>query len=114
MEKATLHASVSGPEDVAFQKLQGEALLLNLETGKYFGSDAVGMRVWHTLTEYSQLTLAYRALLERCDVLEKKLRQFLRALLNTLAAYDLLLSEDQPGTSVPGSDDHINLFFWRG
>ena len=98
MDKATLKASVSVPEDVVFQELEGEAVLLNLGTGKYYGLDAVGTRMWHTLTEYGRVEPGYQALLERYDVPQEQLRQDLLALLDTLAGYGLLLlSEDQPG-----------------
>jgi coenzyme PQQ synthesis protein D (PqqD) len=33
-------------DDVVFHDLDGEVVLLNLETGVYFGLDPVGSRVW--------------------------------------------------------------------
>jgi hypothetical protein len=38
-------------EDVAFREISGEAVLLNLETGTYFGLNTVGTRAWMLLVE---------------------------------------------------------------
>ena len=35
--------------DVVFRDLDGEAVILDLATGTYFGLNAVGTRVWHLL-----------------------------------------------------------------
>jgi hypothetical protein len=34
---------------VLFQELEGEAVLLNLETGRYYSLNAVGARIWKLL-----------------------------------------------------------------
>ena len=40
------------PEDVVVRDLAGEAVLLHLGTGTYFGLDTVGTRIWHLLAEH--------------------------------------------------------------
>ena len=47
----TLAARVAPREGVLFQQLQDEAVLLNLDSGQYFGLDPVGTRIWNLLTE---------------------------------------------------------------
>lgn len=37
---------------VVFREMDGEAVLLNLDSGVYFGLDAVGTRVWTLLLEH--------------------------------------------------------------
>jgi hypothetical protein len=37
--------------DVAFREMDGEAVLLDLSTGTYFGLNAVGTRVWQLLAD---------------------------------------------------------------
>jgi hypothetical protein len=37
---------------VVFRELDGEGVLLNLDSGVYFGLDAVGMRIWTLLLEH--------------------------------------------------------------
>jgi len=43
---ASLDRSVCVGKDVVFRELDGEAVILNLETGTYFGLDTVGTRIW--------------------------------------------------------------------
>jgi hypothetical protein len=43
-------------DDVVFRELEGEAVLLNLETGVYFGLNEVGTRIWSLLQEGVSLT----------------------------------------------------------
>jgi predicted transcriptional regulator len=51
--------------DVLVQELDGEAVLLNLDSERYFGLDDVGTRVWQHLLEHR--------LLERvCEEMEKE------------------------------------------
>ena len=37
------------PEDVVSREVGGEAVLLNLATGTYFGLDGVGTEIWNLL-----------------------------------------------------------------
>jgi len=55
MAPVSLDASISIPDDVIFRELEGEAIILNLATGTYFGLDEVGTRVWMLLTESSSI-----------------------------------------------------------
>jgi len=42
---ATLNSILCVPDDVLFRDLDGEAVILNLRTGTYFGLDEVGTRM---------------------------------------------------------------------
>ncbi len=42
-------------DDVIFNDLQGEAVLLNLKTGVYFGLDPVGTRAWQLIQDHGSL-----------------------------------------------------------
>ena len=53
----TLHSRVSVNDDVLFQELDGEGVLLNLKTGVYFGLDSVGARVWQLLEKYAVVSV---------------------------------------------------------
>jgi hypothetical protein len=86
----TLESRISVPEDVLFRDLGGEAVLLSLKTGKYYGLDEVGTRMWSLLVEHGRVEPAYRALLDEYDVIEERLRQDLLNLINDLAAQQLL------------------------
>jgi hypothetical protein len=44
MSKPTLNSVVTINPDVTFRQLDGEMVILNLETGIYFGLDPLGIR----------------------------------------------------------------------
>ena len=51
----SVDTTVRIPEDVVFRELDGEAVLLNLESGIYFGLDPVGTRIWQLVEEHRAL-----------------------------------------------------------
>ena len=63
------------PEGVLSRNLQGEEVLLNLNTGVYFGLDPIGTRVWHLLQEHQTLQKVLDSLLAEYDVGEDQCAQ---------------------------------------
>ena len=63
---------VSG--DVVSRNLMGEAVLLDLATGTYFGLDEVGTRVWQLLEQHGSNDAVVAALLEEYAVDEPRAR----------------------------------------
>ncbi|MEP0391125.1 MAG: PqqD family protein [Erythrobacter sp.] len=53
-------------EDVVVREVSGELVLLDLNSGQYFGLDAVGARIWELLAD------APRNLIDICDQIEKE------------------------------------------
>ena len=90
----TLSSTIHIPEDVLFHELSGEAVILNVTTGKYYGLDEVGTRMWALLAEHGRLEPAYQALLAEYDVDEARLQQDLIELVDRLAANELVQVED--------------------
>jgi hypothetical protein len=78
------------PADVLIQELQGESVLLNVQTGRYFGLDEVGTRMWAVLTASGSLRAAFETLLAEYDVDEQQLQQDLRTLVEKLVEHGLL------------------------
>ena len=60
----TLNDSVRIPDQVASRKIGDETILLNLETGTYFGLDAVGSRFLELLEQNGDLAAAHRAMVQ--------------------------------------------------
>jgi hypothetical protein len=56
-----------GP-DVVFRILDGEAVLLNLKSGVYFGLNEMGTNIWNNLAENGSLEAVYSRVLEQYDV----------------------------------------------
>jgi hypothetical protein len=86
----TLGMKATVPPDVLVQELQGESVLLNLKSGRYFGLDEVGTRMWAALTAAESLQAACDALLAEYDVDAERLRDDLRALVEKLVEHGLL------------------------
>jgi hypothetical protein len=70
--KISLTSSVRVNDDVLFQELQGEAVLLNLKTGVYFGLDTVGTQVWKLISENKALSEVLKLLVQEYDVSEEQ------------------------------------------
>ncbi|MGH2400061.1 MAG: PqqD family protein [bacterium] len=58
------------PGEILFHDLQGEAVILNLETGVYFTLDAVGSRVWQLIQEHAVPHRIVACLVDEYDVSE--------------------------------------------
>ena len=86
----TLSSTVHVPEEVLFREVGGEAVILHQETGKYYGLDEVGARMWLLLAEHGQLSPVYQTLLDEYEVTPEQLWHDLVALVDDLAAHDLL------------------------
>ena len=82
---------VTVPPGVTFRDLDGEAVVLELESGRYFGLNETGTRMWLLLQEHGSVEAALRALLAEYDVAEERLRQELLSFVETLSSQRLLL-----------------------
>ena len=76
--------AVTIPQEVLFQDLGEETVLLNVATGKYHGLNGVGSRIWELIQESNPMGMVLAALLYEFEVpsetLENDLRQFLGVL----------------------------------
>ena len=81
---------VAIPETVLFRELDGEAVLLALDSGKYFGLNEVGTRMWWMLKQFGDVDVACQALLDEYDVPEARLREDLTSFVETLASRGLV------------------------
>ena len=72
------------PGDVVFRNLAGEALLVHLGSGTYFGLNEIGTRIWQLLAEHRSTEAVIPYLLKEYDVDESRLRHDLDALVAQL------------------------------
>ena len=86
----TLESTVRIPEDVLFQELHGEGVLLNLKTGVYFGLDAIGRRVFELLQQHGALQPVLDAMLAEFDVAEPQCAADLLALVADMEQHGLV------------------------
>jgi len=97
-DNVSLESSVAIGEDVVSRDLEGEAVILNLESGIYFGLDKVGTRIWSLLQEDGSLRRAFEAVQQEYDVAPEKLEGDLLRLVEELCAKGLLrVSSSQEG-----------------
>jgi coenzyme PQQ synthesis protein D (PqqD) len=87
---ALLDSSVRVAEDVVFRELDGEAVLLNLQSGVYFGLDPVGTRIWQLCQEHGSIRAVWQALQGEFDASPDILRSDLLELLDELSAEGLV------------------------
>ena len=78
------------PAHVLIRQLDGESVLLNLSSERYFGLDATGTRMWELATTQPNVALAFDKLLEEYDVEPEALRTHLTDLLSELVENGLL------------------------
>lgn len=82
------------PDTVLSTLLDDEAVLLNLETGEYFGLNEVGMSLWRLLSAGQSLEAARTELLETYDVDDVVLQADLEALVKELVRHKLVMISD--------------------
>ena len=87
---ACMTSRASVPPDVLIQELQGESVLLNLRTGRYFGLDEVGTRMWMALTTADSLQVACDSLESEYDVEGERLQHDMRNLVEKLVEHGLV------------------------
>jgi hypothetical protein len=78
----TLEDRVEIPDTVVFRDLDGEVVILDLESSTYFGLDPVGTRMWTLIGEHGSLGKVYEVLQEEYDVDSTKLQSDLLQLTN--------------------------------
>lgn len=82
------------PEDILFQELSGEAVLLNLASGQYYSLDEIGTRMWALLTEHGEIEPVIASLLGEYQVTEQQLRSDLEKLVSEFTAQGLLIRDE--------------------
>ena len=86
----TLNSSVELKDDVIFQPLGGEAVILNLRTEIYFGLDRVGTEIWQFLQEDKIVRTVVYKLLDKYDISEEQLANRLFEFIEKLEAKGLV------------------------
>jgi len=82
-----LDQQVTFSETVFAQEVDGEMVLLDMESENYFGLDEVGTAIWQAMQEYGNLQEVFNTLLEQYDVeaevLEHDLADFISKLVES-------------------------------
>jgi coenzyme PQQ synthesis protein D (PqqD) len=90
MPDLSIADAVRVPEDVIFRELNGEAVILNLDNGTYFGLNPVGMRIWQLCEQHGSLRQVWEAMQREFDAPADALQSDLVAFVNELSSRKLL------------------------
>ena len=79
--------------DVVFRDLDGEAVILDLGSGTYFGLNHVGTRVWQLISEGSDESHIVDIIASEYDAARATIAADVARLLNDLRARRLILTD---------------------
>ncbi len=90
----SMNSSVVATSEQASSDLKGEAVILNLKSGAYYGLNAVGSSIWNLLQEPRTVSEIRDTLLAEYEVDPKQCDRELLALLQQLEAEGLIEVKD--------------------
>jgi hypothetical protein len=82
------------PPDVLLQDLEGEAVLLNLANGQYYGLDENSFHMYKTLLSTGSIEAAYAALAQEYEVTPERFRLDFDEFVAHLMENGLIISTD--------------------
>lgn len=91
---SNLDTRVSISDRVVCRDLGGEAIVMDLDSGTYYGLDEIGFRMWTLLGSHRDLRSVSRVLLAEYEVQDEQLNQDLLAFVDHLASRKLLTLND--------------------
>ncbi len=77
-------------DNVLFQEVDGEAVLLSLDEGCYYGLDELGTRIWKLIDQDLDRDQVVAAIVEEYDVTPEQARHDLDAFLGDLEKSGLI------------------------
>jgi hypothetical protein len=86
-------SAVVAAKNQVWCELIGEAVILHLKSGNYYGLNPVGSRIWHLIQEVRTVGAVLETLLEEYDVAPERCEADLFSLLQNLAANELIVIE---------------------
>ncbi len=92
--KINSHAFASISEAVLFERVAGEFVLLDLDSGEYYGLDAVGSRIWDLIQCHDNLEEVLNVMIQEYEVDEDRLRGDLEEFVARLASMGFLETRD--------------------
>ena len=91
----TSHPAVRLSADVVFRELDGQTVLLDFKTGRYFGLNAVGTRLWALIAEGAGIAPAIDAIAAEFDAPRDEIARDVEELVTELVTRGLLVREGQ-------------------
>ena len=85
-----LEDSILISEDAVFRELDGEVVILNLDTGIYFGLNATGTRIWNLIAQHGSLQKVFETMTEEYEASPKSLENDILQLVGQLCEKGLV------------------------
>ncbi len=82
--------SIAVPKGVLFQDLGEDVVLLEIQSGQYYGLNAVGARMWSLLQQGQSVSQVLSTLHEEYEASEERLGADLKQFLNQLQSKGLI------------------------
>ena len=81
--------------DVVFRDLEGEAVILDLASGRYFGLNAVGTRIWTLLEGGTDIDRIVDAIASEYDADVQQIARDVTALIEQLSSRGLIVDAQE-------------------
>lgn len=94
MEKSLLPRQVKASENVLFQEINGEFVLLNMESEQYFGLDEIGAQIWEGIVEELSPSAVLKQLEDQYDVESETLENDYINLIQDMKSENLITIEE--------------------
>lgn len=82
--------SIEVGEDVLYQSVQDELVLLNLRNQQYYGLDSIGTRMWHLLLQHKDAAVVADRICEEYDAEKSQILRDVEVMIQELRAAGLL------------------------
>ena len=89
-KKSSILTRVEISDGVIWRDLGGDVVILNVETGVYFGLDGSGGQIWRELVEHGSLEKTFESLKRQFDIKPDELRHDLDDLVDQLVKKGLV------------------------
>ena len=89
-EKLSKNSIIAAAKEQVSCDLAGEAAILDLKSGQYYGLNAIGARIWSLIQEPHSISEVLRTLLEEYDVDAAQCEEDVLALVQKMAASGLI------------------------
>ena len=101
------NTTIAQTKELVSSDLDGETVLLSIETGKYYNMDPIGSRIWELIEEPLSVSKLCDILLNEFEVERKQCEQEVVAFLNKLAGDRLVqvLEDKEQLTRLEGTID---------
>ena len=92
MPRVALESIIARNGELVFREVDGETVMLSVETGKYYGLDSAGGRIWELIEQPMAASELCDRLLEEFDVGREECERDLLSVLSQLADEQIIVT----------------------